>query len=152
MAQNGGGKGWHTDDETGEKTMPPKWHALLEWLVAGPEREPATQKEWGEQNGLHDSSVRRIKRDPRFIREWDRRSAEWNVHPERTQRVIDSLWSAAAGGDVKAAALYLQYTEKFTPKRHLILDSDRAVSGLSDVELAAEMEELVAQIRGSDGD
>ena len=46
-------------------------------------------------------------------------------------------------GDVKAASLYLQYIEKFTPKRRLVLDDDREVSGLSDSELHAELESLM---------
>ena len=33
MAQNGGGKGWQWDEETGEKTMPQKWQKLLDWLL-----------------------------------------------------------------------------------------------------------------------
>ena len=75
--------------------------------------------------------------------EWDRRAAELNVHPERTQGVVDALHAAAIQGDVKAASLYLQYIEKFTPKRRLVLDDDREVSGLSDSELHAELESLM---------
>jgi hypothetical protein len=96
---------------------------------------------------MHEDSIRRIKRDVRFVREWDRRAAELNVHPERTQAVIDALYGAAAGGDVKAASLYLQYVEKFTPKRRLIVDDDRDATGLSDSELADELESLVAEFR-----
>lgn len=44
---------------------------------------------------------------------------------------------------MKAASLYLQYIEKFTPKRRLVLDDDREVSGLSDAELHAELESLM---------
>ena len=29
MAQNGGGRGWLTDPETGEKVMPELWQAFL---------------------------------------------------------------------------------------------------------------------------
>ena len=88
-----------------------------------------------------------IKRDPRFVKEWDRRCAELNIHPERTQSVIDSLFRQAADGDVKAASLYLQYIDKFTPKRRVVVDDERAASGLSDLELADELEALVAEFR-----
>jgi hypothetical protein len=104
---------------------------------------------------MHEDSIRRIKRDVRFIREWDRRAAELNVHPERTQMVIDALFVAASGGDVKAASLYLQYIEKFTPRRRVIVDDERAAAGLSDAELADELESLVAEFRDAsvtDGD
>jgi len=148
MAQNGGGRGWLTDPETGEKVMPELWQAFLEWKLQGPDRDPTFQYEWAVANGVHEDSVRRWKRDPRFIREWDRRAAELNIHPERTQGVIDSLHAAAVGGSVQAASLYLQYIEKFTPKRRVVVDDDREVAGLSDGELADELAGLVAEFRG----
>ena len=49
---------------------------------------------------------------------------------------------------MKAASLYLQYIDKFTPKRRVIVDDERAASGLSDLELADELEALVAEFRG----
>ena len=142
MPQNGGGKGWKTDPETGEQVMPDKWKAYLDWLLSEG-REPATTREWAIQNDVNERTVRRWKNDSRFIREWDRRAAELNVHPERTQSVIDALHAAAVTGDVKAASLYLQYIEKFTPKRRLVLDDDREGSGLSDSEWHAELESLM---------
>jgi hypothetical protein len=148
MAQNGGGRGWMTDPETGEKVMPELWQAFLEWKLQGPDRDPTFQYEWAVANGVHEDSVRRWKRDSRFIREWDRRAAELNIHPERTQGVIDSLHAAAVGGSVQAASLYLQYIEKFTPKRRVVVDDDREVAGLSDGELADELAGLVAEFRG----
>ena len=150
MAQNGGGRGWRTDPETGEKVMPDSWKAFLDWKLQGPDRDPKHQYEWAALNGVHEDSVRRWKRDPRFIKEWDRRAAELNIHPERTQGVIDSLHLAAVGGDVKAASLYLQYIEKFTPKRRVVVDDEREVAGLSDGELADELAGLVAEFRGED--
>jgi hypothetical protein len=69
-----------------------------------------------------------------------------NIHPERTQSVIDALHAAAVGGSVQAASLYLQYIEKFTPKRRLVLD-EREASGLSDGELADELEAQVLHLR-----
>ena len=146
MPANGGGNGWSWDEELGERIMPKLWQDLLEWFLKGPDRDPSTQKGWAAANGCHEDSVRRIKRDPRFFREWDRRAAELNVHPERTQSVIDALHSAAVGGSVQAASLYLQYVEKFTPKRRVIVD-DREASGLSDSELADELEAQVFHLR-----
>ena len=146
MAQNGGGKGWKTDEESGVKVMPDRWADLLDWLLQGPDRVPSHQYEWAAANGVHEDSIRRIKRDARFAKEWDRRAAELNVHPERTQGVIDALHHAAVGGSVQAASLYLQYVEKFTPKRRVVLD-DREASGLSDGELADELEAQVHYLR-----
>mgnify|MGYP003149114669 FL=1 len=150
MAQNGGGKGWKVDPDSGEKIMPKSWQNLLDWLLQGPDRDPRTQYEWAAENGVHEDSIRRIKRDQRFAKEWDRRCAELNIHPERTQSVIDSLHAQAVGGSVQAASLYLQYVEKFTPKRKVVVD-DREASGLSDVELADELEAQVLHLRVVDG-
>ena len=150
MAQNGGGKGWKVDPDSGEKIMPKSWQNLLDWLLQGPDRDPRTQYEWAAENGVHEDSIRRIKRDQRFAKEWDRRCAELNIHPERTQSVIDSLHAQAVGGSVQAASLYLQYVEKFTPKRRVLVD-DREASGLSNVELADELEAQVSHLRVVDG-
>ena len=147
MPHNGGGRGWLWDEESGQKTMPPKWVGLLDWLLQGPDREPKHQYEWAAENGIHEDSVRRIKRDQRFVREWDRRSAELNVHPERTQAVVDALFVAAAAGDIKAASLYLQYVEKFTPKRRVVVDDERLAASLSDEELFEELESELRHLR-----
>ena len=146
MPANGGGNGWTWDEESGERIMPPLWQDLLEWFLKGPDRDPKTQREWAAERGCHEDSVRRIKRDVRFAREWDRRAAELNIHPERTQSVIDSLHQQAVGGSVQAASLYLQYVEKFTPKRKVVVD-EREVSGLSNDELVEELEAQVRHLR-----
>ena len=150
MPQNGGGRGWKVDPDSGAKVMPEQWATFLDWVLQGPDREPKFQYEWAEQNGCHPDSIRRWKRDPRFVREWDRRAAELNIHPERTQSVIDALHAQAVSGSVQAASLYLQYIDKFTPKRRVLVDDDRDAAGLSDDELAAELADLVEELRGED--
>lgn len=149
MPNNGGGRGWATDPDTGEKVMPTQWEEFLDWLLSD-ERVPATAREWCDERGLNERTVRRWKSDPRFVRDWDRRAAELNVHPERTQSVVDALYKQAARGDVKAASLYLQYIERFTPKRRVVVDDDRVVTGMSDSELAAELADLVEDLRSED--
>ena len=147
MPQNGGGRGWVVDPDTGQKQMPELWRELLEWLLRGPDRSPRTQREWSAEHDIHEDSIRRIKKDSRFIKEWDRRAAELNINPERVQSVIDALWQQAANGDVKAASLYLQYIDKFTPKRKVSVEDDRDVAAFSDEELADAMEAEVINLR-----
>ena len=147
MPQNGGGRGWAWDEDSHQRVMPENWKLLLEWLLQGPERSPRTQKEWAGEHAIHQDSIRRIKRDPRFVREWDRRAAELNINPERVQSVIDALWQQAANGDVKAASLYLQYIEKFTPRRKVVVEDERDAQSFSDDELASLLEEEVASLR-----
>ncbi len=147
MPQNGGGQGWVWDEESGDKVMPARWQEFLDWLLCGPERQPRTQREWAAENAMHEDSLRRIKRDHRFIKEWDSRAAELNINPERVQSVIDSLWQRASAGDVKAASLYLQYIEKFTPKRKIVVDDERDIAAFSDEELASALEAEVIELR-----
>ena len=58
MPQNGGGKGWVTDPETGEQVMPATWAKYLDWLLSEV-REPSTSKAWAAENGFNDRTVRR---------------------------------------------------------------------------------------------
>ena len=127
--------------------MPDLWKELLEWLLRGPDISPRTQREWAKDHEIHEDSIRRIKRDNRFVREWDRRAAELNINPERVQSVIDALWQQAAAGDVKAASLYLQYIDKFTPKRKVAVEDDRDAALFSDEELAAALEAELVNLR-----
>ena len=147
MPQNGGGKGWQWDEESGEKVMPALWQELLDWLLRGPDRRPRTPRDWADEHDIHEDSLRRIKRDPRFVKEWDRKAAELNINPERVQSVIDSLWLRASEGDVKAASLYLQYIEKFTPRRKLVIDDERDIASFTDEELASALEAEVQYLR-----
>ena len=146
MPKNGGGKGWAWDEDSGSKVMPDAWVGLLDWLLCGPDRNPRLQKEWAAQNGLHEDSIRRIKRDPRFTSEWDRRAAELNISPERTQGVVDALHAQAVSGNTQAASLYLQFIDKFTPTRKVVID-EAAVEGMSDHDLASALEEEVTHLR-----
>ena len=79
MPQNGGGKGWKWDEETGQHVMPKNWQKLLEWLLQGNEREPRTQRDWAAENKIHEDSIPRIKRDARINKEWDRPAAHLNI-------------------------------------------------------------------------
>lgn len=146
MPQNGGGRGVRTDPSTGERTLPEHWSEFIDWLV-DPERSPRTQKEWAVLHGVNPDSVTRWKRHPDFVREWEGRARELNVSVERTQAVVNSLFAQAVNGDTKAASLYLQYIDKFTPRQRIVVE-DADVEGLSDAELLAELEALTGEFGG----
>lgn len=114
---------------------------FIEWLV-DPSRE-GTQEAWAEAHSLHPRTLSAWKKAPAFREAWDRRLAELNVNPDRIQRVVDALYENATDREsrdqVKAANLYLQYVEKFTPKRQVVGDR-RSLEDMSDEEL----EELIA--------
>jgi hypothetical protein len=145
MPKNGGGRGVRTM-ESGERVLPEFWSEFIDWLV-DPMRSPATQREWAVLRGISPDTVSRWKRNPDFVRVWEGRARELNVGVERTQAVVNALFGAATAGDTKAASLYLQYIDKFTPKQRLVVE-DAEVAGLSDAELLVELERLSGEFGG----
>jgi len=145
MPRNGGGRGVRTL-ESGERVLPELWSEFIEWLV-DPMRVPSTQQQWAALHGVNPDSVTRWKRNPDFVREWEAAARQLNVGVERTQAVVNALFGAATSGDTKAASLYLQYIDKFTPKQRLVVE-DAEVAGLSDGELLAELERLSGEFGG----
>jgi hypothetical protein len=145
MPRNGGGRGVKTT-ETGERVLPELWSEFIDWLV-DPQRSPSSQKEWAVLHGVNPDSVTRWKRNPDFVRQWEARARELNMGVERTQAVVNSLFAQAVLGDTKAASLYLQYIEKFTPKQRIVVE-DAEVEGLSDEQLLMELERLTGEFGG----
>ena len=139
---NGGGKGWVFDNQTAQWVMPELQSKFLDWLLSDP-KDPATRGEWAKENGVHVDTTKRWKRDKRFQEEWEKRAREKNISVDRVQSVVDALWTAATNGDVKAANLYLQYIDRFTPKK-IVRAEDATTSTLSDEELMAELRSLTA--------
>jgi hypothetical protein len=117
---------------------------FIEWLV-NPERQ-GNQKEWAEAHGIHVNTLFNWKKQKFFRDEWEKRAAELNVSPERTQAVINAIFKAAKNGDTSAAKLYLEYINKFTPTQRVITE-DKGVQSLTDEELAAQAEENIRHLR-----
>ena len=109
----------------------------LEWLVTPTtDRVPRTQGEFAKHIGVDPTTLRRWEKKPTFKTEWDRRVTEIQGSPERTQKLLDSLYDKALGGDNKAAQLYLQATNRLLPPTTVINTGTRAAE-LSDEELDA---------------
>lgn len=119
--------------------------AAIEWLV-DPER-VGSQKELAARIGVDQTTLSKWKKDYLFRKAWDRRLADLNVSPDRIQRVIDSIFSSATSGDMKAADLYLRYVDRFTPKVAVVNES-RDIKEMSDEELALELENGLKLVRG----
>jgi hypothetical protein len=79
------------------------------------------------------TTLRRWEKKPMFKKEWDRRVNEIQGSPERTQRLLDSLYAKALDGDNRAAQLYLQATNRLVPAAPT--SQANAPSELSDEEL-----------------
>ena len=129
------------DPETGERQVPDLWDEHIDWLLAG-QPSPRTVQEWAGQHGLHPDTVSRWKRHPDFIRRWEAKAQKLNISPERTQAVADAMFEQAVAGDVKAAALYLQFVEKLTPTKRVIVE-DGGLEGKSDAEIEAMIRDEV---------
>lgn len=140
---NGGGKGWNWDPKHKRWEMPEIQSEFLDWMLSDP-KDPATKNQWCALKGLHEDTPKRWKRDRRFQEEWERRAREKNISVDRVQGVVDALHQAALGGDVKAASLYLQYIDRFTPRKVVkVEESDTKM--LSDDELLAELRAMTEE-------
>ena len=65
--------------------------------------------------------------------------------PERTQKLMDTIYQRALGGDNKAAQLYLQATNKLAPQQVNITHT-QPLNEISDKDL----EELIASVAGAE--
>lgn len=134
---------------TEEPTLDHRQEKYLQWLmVPASMREPASKNAYATANGLDSSTLRRWEKKAAFKAEWEKRVAELQGSPERTQRLLDSLYEAGLNGDNKAAQLYLQATNRLAPTQ-IKVEHTKAISELSDAELdaliAAEAKVLKAE-------
>lgn len=112
----------------------------LDWLCTAPsERNPSTKQSFATAIGVDVKTLRRWQAKPVFRDEWEKRVNQIQGSPERTQRLLDTLYAKALDGDTKSAQLYLQATNRMAPPT-VEIKSDRAAAQLSD----AELDELIA--------
>lgn len=130
----GGVNAW-TVDEHGNDVAPELQSQFMDWLLSDV-RVPPSQADWAREHDLAEKTLSRWKKDDRFRKMWEKRASEKNVGIERVQAVLDVIYQAAVGGDMKAAESYMRYVERIMPPAKV----DRAPEGLevmSDEELAA---------------
>ncbi len=109
----------------------------LDWLCTAPsEREPSTKLKFAETIGVNVKTLRRWEAKPTFRAEWEKRVETIQGSPERTQRLLDSLYAKALDGDTKAASLYLQATNRMSPPT-IEVNSKQSSRELTDAELDA---------------
>lgn len=112
----------------------------LDWLCTPPgEREPSSKMKMAVHIGVDVKTLRRWEKKPAFRKQWEERVADIQGSPERTQSVLDMLYSKAMDGDTKSAQLYLQATNRMAPPT-IEVKSDRKTTEMSDEEL----DELIA--------
>lgn len=109
--------------------------AFIEWLT-DPER-TESQNAYCARTGVHVTTVMRWKKDPHFIKAWEKALAEKNVNPERTGTIMDALYEKATSGGndaVKAAELYMRLVDRMTPDKHMVVTQN--LSDLADEDVA----------------
>lgn len=125
-----------------ESILDERQEKYLNWLmVPAPMRSPRSQEAYAKENGVDVTTLRRWQKKPHFKGEWERRVAELQGSPERTQKILDNIYERALAGDNKAAQLYLQATNRLAPTQ-INVEHTQKVTDISD----ADLDELIASM------
>jgi hypothetical protein len=141
------------DRHYGPTELSPEQEAFLDWLT-DPERS-GTQTSLAAELGVDPKVLTRWKGAKLFRAQWDKRLAELNVSPERTQRIIESAYKIAVGeaastvsDQLSAMKLYLQVVEKISPPtQRVVFEVERPAMEMTDEELADHFERKALQAR-----
>ena len=125
-----------------ENVLDSRQEAYIGWLCTPPsERTPASKEKYAISIGVNITTLRRWEKKDVFRKEWQSKVDDVQGSPERSQRLLDTLYEKALGGDIKAAQLYLQATNRMAPPT-LTVKSETNIGQLSDKEL----EDLIAAV------
>jgi len=125
-----------------ENVLDSRQEAYIGWLCTPPsERTPTSKEKYADSIGVNISTLRRWEKKDVFRKEWQSKVDDVQGSPERSQRLLDTLYEKALGGDIKAAQLYLQATNRMAPPT-LTVKSETNIGQLSDKEL----EDLISAV------
>jgi hypothetical protein len=125
-----------------ENVLDSRQEAYIGWLCTPPsERTPASKEKYAQSIGVNITTLRRWEKKDVFRKEWQSKVDDVQGSPERSQRLLDTLYEKALGGDIKAAQLYLQATNRMAPPT-LTVKSEGNIGQLSDKEL----EDLISAV------
>ena len=125
-----------------ELTLTVAQQNYLDWLCTAPtERMPASKAKYAIEHQVDETTLRRWQKKEIFVNEWKKRVDDIQGSPERTQKLLDTLYNKALEGDTKSAQLYLQATNRMLPPT-VTVNSNKRATELSDIEL----DELIGQI------
>lgn len=118
-----------------ENILDQRQENYITWLCTPPqERQPPTKEAYASEIGVNVTTLRRWEKKDVFRKAWQSRVDDVQGSPERSQRLLDTLYERAVGGDIKAAQLYLQATNRMAPPT-VTVKSEKGSSELSDEEL-----------------
>ena len=125
-----------------ELTLTPQQQQYLDWLCTAPsERQPPSKHKMALHLGVNETTLRRWEKKDVFLTQWKAAVDEVQGSPERTARLLDTLYAKALDGDTKSAQLYLQATNRMAPPTVTVQSSKKAAE-LSDEEL----DQLIAAV------
>lgn len=122
-----------------QKTAFVEWSALPE-----NERAPSTLNEFANEFGVPLRTLSSWRKQVWFRDQLATLYVQINVSPARLQAVMDSMHSAAVGGNTKAAELYMRAVNEIAPKKVLI--ESKAVEDMSDAEVSAALKAAAAEL------
>ena len=125
-----------------ELTLTAPQERYLAWLLTIPsERVPASKNKYSMEMSVDITTMRRWEKKDVFLTQWKARVEDIQGSPERSQRLLDSLYSKALEGDTKSAELYLKATNRMAPPS-VTISSNKKTVDLTD----AELDSLIATI------
>lgn len=131
-----------------ENVLDARQEAYINWLCTAPqERDPATKEAYADMVGVNVTTLRRWEKKDVFRKAWQSRVDDVQGSPERSQRLLDTLYDRAIGGDIKAAQLYLQATNRMAPPT-VNVKTEKGSAELSD----SELDELIGMMAARERD
>lgn len=118
-----------------------KQKLFIEFLI-DPEKS-ISENQWCVENDVPVRTKTSWKKHRLFREEWEKRSYEVYGGPEKVNAIVEAVYQSATKGDMKAAQLYLQYVDKFTPKKEIVTEA-KSLKDMTDEELAELGENVIA--------
>ncbi len=129
--------------KTGRLFLTETQEAYLVWLLTPEDtRMPKTKKEWSELHNVHYNTVGTWEKNKVFKERWELGVKGLAQSPERTQALLDALYTKGVSGDVKSAELYLKATGFMQQVQTVNINNTSSVKELSDDELQSMIMEI----------
>ena len=117
--------------------------AYLAWLLTPDDsKSPSTKKAWAEMHDVHINTLGLWEKNKVFKERWELGVKGLAQSPERTQALLDALYTKGVSGDVKSAELYLKATGFMQQVQTVNVNNVSSVKELSDEELQSMILEL----------
>jgi len=117
--------------------------SYLAWLLTPEDaRTPKTKKDWAEMHNVHNNTLGTWEKNKVFKERWELGVKGMAQSPERTQALLDALYTKGVSGDVKSAELYLKATGFMQQAQTINVNNASSVKELTDDELHAMIIEI----------